>query len=51
VLNDAQAFSFLARADLGRLTADALGDDATLGKTYTAFDPQRRMLWSLFSAR
>jgi uncharacterized protein YbjT (DUF2867 family) len=51
LVEDAQAFSFLARSDLGRLTADALADDSTIEKTYTAFDPQRRMLWALFTAR
>ncbi|MCU0757885.1 MAG: SDR family oxidoreductase [Steroidobacteraceae bacterium] len=49
--DDPRAFSFLARSDLARLTADALGDDTTIGKAYTAFDPQRRMIWKLFTAR
>ena len=51
LVDDPKAFSFLARSDLGRLTADALGDASTVGKTYTAFDPQRRMIWKLFTAR
>jgi len=51
LVEDPKAFSFLARSDLGRLTADALGDASTVGKTYTAFDPQRRMIWKLFTAR
>ena len=51
LVEDAKAFSFLARSDLGRLTADALGDASTVGKVYTAFDPQRRMIWKLFTAR
>jgi uncharacterized protein YbjT (DUF2867 family) len=50
LVEDPQAFSFLARSDLGRLTADALGSPATIGKVYTAFDPQRRMIWKLFTA-
>lgn len=49
LVEDPQAFSFLARSDLGRLTADALGDASTVGKVYTAFDPQRRMIWKLFT--
>lgn len=49
LVEDPRAFSFLARSDLGRLTADALGDPATIGKTYTAYDPNRRMLWKLFT--
>ena len=49
LVEDPQAFSFLARSDLGRLTADALGDESTIGKAYTAFDPQRRMIWKLFT--
>lgn len=50
LVEDPKAFSFLARSDLGRLTADALGDPSTVGKTYTAFDPQRRMIWKLFTS-
>jgi uncharacterized protein YbjT (DUF2867 family) len=50
LVDDPKAFSFIARSDLGRLTADALGDASTVGKTYTAFDPQRRMIWKLFTA-
>jgi nucleoside-diphosphate-sugar epimerase len=49
LVEDPKAFSFLARSDLGRLTADALGDPASIGKTYTAYDPERRMLWKLFT--
>jgi len=51
LVEDSKAFSFLARSDLGRLTADALGDASTVGKVYTAFDPQRRMIWTLFTAK
>jgi uncharacterized protein YbjT (DUF2867 family) len=50
LVDDPKAFSFLARSDLGRLTADAVGDPSTVGKVYTAFDPQRRMIWKLFTA-
>jgi uncharacterized protein YbjT (DUF2867 family) len=49
LVEDPTAFSFMARSDLARLTADALGDDATIGKAYTAFDPERRMIWKLFT--
>jgi uncharacterized protein YbjT (DUF2867 family) len=49
LVEDPRAFSYIARSDLGRLTADALGDSSTIGRTYTAFDPARRMLWRLFS--
>lgn len=49
LVEDPKAFSFLARSDLGRLTADALGDPATVGKTYTAFDSERRYIWKLFT--
>lgn len=45
---DPEAFSYLGRTDLAQLTLDALGDPATIGKTYTAYDPSRRYLWKLF---
>ena len=51
LVDDPEAFSFMSRSDLGRLTADALGDASTIGKTYTAYDPERRMLWKLFTAK
>ena len=38
----------MGRADLGRLTADALLDPGTINKTYTAYDPERLFLWNLF---
>jgi uncharacterized protein YbjT (DUF2867 family) len=50
LVEDPKAFSFIARSDLGRLTADALGDASTIGKVYTAYDPDRRMIWKLFTA-
>lgn len=43
-----KAFSYLGRTDLAQLTLDALGDSATIGKVYTAYDPSRRYLWKLF---
>lgn len=45
---DPQAFSYISRADLARLTIEALGDPGTIGKTYAAYDPTRRVLWSIF---
>ena len=45
---DIKAFSYMGRSDLARLTLDALGDEASIGKTYTAYDPSRRFLWKLF---
>lgn len=45
---DAKAFSYMGRADLGEITIQALGDPATVGKTFTAYDPSRRFLWKLF---
>jgi uncharacterized protein YbjT (DUF2867 family) len=44
---DPQAFSYISRADLARLAIEALGDPATIGKTYAAWDPQRRVLWNM----
>ena len=38
---DASKFSWMIRADLGKLMADAVYDTATVNKVYTAFDPTR----------
>jgi uncharacterized protein YbjT (DUF2867 family) len=38
---DASKFSWMIRADLGKLTADAVYDPATVNKIYTAFDSTR----------
>jgi uncharacterized protein YbjT (DUF2867 family) len=38
---DPSKFSWMIRADLGKLTADAVYDDATINKVYTAFDESR----------
>jgi uncharacterized protein YbjT (DUF2867 family) len=38
---DASKFSWMIRADLGKLTADTLYDDSTINKIYTSFDPTR----------
>jgi uncharacterized protein YbjT (DUF2867 family) len=46
---DASKFSWMIRADLGKLTADAVYDPAAVNKVYTAFDPTRdSFLGSLF---
>lgn len=45
---DAASFSYMSRIDLARLVVDALGDPATIGHTYTAWDPERLHLWDLF---
>lgn len=44
---DPQAFSFIARGDLAALVVQALGDPATVGKTYNAYDPSRRTMWKM----
>ncbi|MFM7626284.1 MAG: SDR family oxidoreductase [Gammaproteobacteria bacterium] len=46
--DDPQAFSFIARSDLAELVVQALGDPATVGKTYNAYDPSRRTMWKMF---
>jgi uncharacterized protein YbjT (DUF2867 family) len=46
---DASKFSWMIRADLGKLTADAVYDPAAVNKVYTAFDSTRdSFLGSLF---
>ncbi|MCB1623160.1 MAG: SDR family oxidoreductase [Pseudomonadales bacterium] len=51
LVEDPLAFSFISRSDLARLTVAALHDSTTVGKTYTAYDSDRRMLWQLFTAK
>lgn len=46
---DPKAFSYISRKDLAQLSVAALGDPATIGKTYSAYDPQRRTLWKMFN--
>jgi uncharacterized protein YbjT (DUF2867 family) len=43
---DPETFSWIARADLAQLVADALDDQQTIGKTYSAFDATRERFWS-----
>lgn len=45
---DPKAFSYIARSDLAELAVQALGDPSTIGKTYSAYDPSRRVLWDLY---
>jgi uncharacterized protein YbjT (DUF2867 family) len=45
---DPASFSFMGREDLAQLVVDSLYDDSTIGKIYTAFDPNRLYLWNLF---
>jgi uncharacterized protein YbjT (DUF2867 family) len=42
---DRSTFGFIARPDLARLIIGALDDDRTIGKTFTAIDPQRKSPW------
>ena len=46
---DPQAFSYIARTDLANLAVEALGNPATIGKTYAAYDPSRRTMWGMYS--
>ena len=46
---DPQAFSYISRKDLATLALDALGDPATIGKVYAAYDPSRKTLWKMFN--
>jgi uncharacterized protein YbjT (DUF2867 family) len=46
---DPLSFSYIAREDLAKLTVLALGDDRTVGQTYSAYDPARRYLWELYT--
>ncbi len=45
---DPRSFSYIAREDLAKLIVLALGDDRTVGRTYSAYDPARRYLWELY---
>ncbi len=46
---DPKAFSYISRKDLAQLAVAALGDPATIGRTYAAYDPERRTLWKMFN--
>jgi len=45
---DPGAFSFIGRADLADLVVQALGDPATVGKIYSAYDPRRRTMSTMY---
>ena len=44
---DVGSMSWIRRADLARLTVQALDDPRAIGKTYHAFDPDRTRFWSI----
>jgi uncharacterized protein YbjT (DUF2867 family) len=46
---DPQAFSYIAREDLATLAVEAIGNPATIGKIYAAYDPSRRTMWGMYS--
>jgi len=48
MVDDPQAFSYIARVDVAKLAVEAIGDPATIGKTYNAYDPARKTMWSMF---
>ena len=48
LVDDPAAFSFIGRTDLAALAVEALGDPATIGKTYTAYDPSRKTMAKMF---
>ena len=48
---DCKAFSFISRAETARLTVEALGNDDTIGKTYTAWDPERDQVWHIVTGK
>ncbi|HRX88271.1 MAG TPA: SDR family oxidoreductase [Steroidobacteraceae bacterium] len=46
---DADSFSYIARADLAPLVVDALGDPSTIARTFTAYDRSRLNFWNILS--
>lgn len=48
LVDDPAAFSFIGRTDLAKLAVQALGDPATIGKTYSAYDPSRKTMARMF---
>lgn len=44
---DTRSMSWIRRADLARLSVQALDDPRAIGKTYHAFDPDRTRFWSI----
>lgn len=47
--DDIRAMSWIRRADLARLTVRAADDEGTVGRVYSAFDPDRTRFWSMFT--
>jgi uncharacterized protein YbjT (DUF2867 family) len=45
---DPAAFSFIGRADLADLAVQALGDASTIGQTYSAYDPSRKTMSTMY---
>lgn len=48
LVDDPAAFSYIGRIDLANLAVQAIGDPATIGKTYTAYDPSRKTMARMF---
>jgi uncharacterized protein YbjT (DUF2867 family) len=48
LVEDPAAFSYIGRTDLADLAVQALGDPATIGKTYSAYDPSRKTMAKMF---
>lgn len=48
---DSRAMSWIRRADLARLAVRAADDEETVGRIYTAFDPDRTRFWSILANR
>jgi uncharacterized protein YbjT (DUF2867 family) len=48
---DYKAFSFISRAETARLTVEAFGNNETIGKTYTAWDPERDQVWHIVTGK
>ena len=46
---DPQAFSYIARADLAQLTVDAIGNPQAFNRTFAAYDPGRKTLWTILA--
>ncbi len=48
LVDDPAAFSWITRADLGRLIVDSIDDETTYNRALTAFDPELTGILSLF---
>jgi len=47
LVDDKTKFSWITRADLGKLVAASLEDKATYGRVLTALDPSRESVWAV----